>query len=1137
MPKLETLVDAFTSAAINTSLWNSITGTATLDTVNDLVSLAVPTTSGATNQFGTTSIWDATGSSLYAQVGVPPNGNGGTAVGIILAKDASNSILMRIVNGAFSVLLTTTGTGVPTALPSYDPHAHRWWRISESAGSFLCATSPDGLTWTTLATLPYTWTATAVTVAFRTAATTSEVAGNVGTFSHVNTRVGGQANPNWPVVEYGAGLYWGANGASTPLDAYVDVTPRTQGSGGTNRGKQFELDTVRAGEETVTLANADGYLDTASSASPVAGHIQPFQPFRVRAQWPPTINLMSQGVATGGDIGGATLGVITPSIALDLATDTDIAGGSVVTSTSAWMGSTVAQFTVTNGTAVGQRVAHCAQTAVLPGQSYTVQIRVRNVTGSTTLQVKAALGWIGVASLTPASSTFGSTVTLTGGAAPGWSTITVTGTAPAAAVGMDVGVVVAATAAANCTIQTDGWQTEKGATASGWVMPGVWFPWFAGFTEDEPAQWAMSGTYGTVSPPVSDAFSLLSQLELSDPLTMELGSPRFLYTLADPAGSTSFTDTTGNLPALPTAASKYGAGSITAGVDVTSVTPAGVYTGATGTVVTITNSSPGANAPTAAASFLNLGSAGVLGPQGTTFTRVIAFRYTGPTPAVEADLWTAMDVTGGAIPGGQLRLYIDTAGHVNLTMASFLSGGISLSSSTPVADSNWHLIAFGEDAIGGTNTTVFLSVDGAFTSADASGGGGHGTPNFPANLVSDAVGAAFYEPVGTTNFVFKGDTAYVAELPVALTSTTCSGLYTAWRSAAAGESTDARYLRILRYASYTGPTSIQTGLTTSMGPAAIAGQDAVAALQGVVDTENGSHFVGRDGTPTFLARSARYNARTPAYTFGERADLGEWPYEDCKPVFDSTHLGNKITVTQASTGQNFYAQDAASIAAYFPRPLPRTVNASSGLECQDAADYLLSRYKKPLNRIVALQLHPSAYPALWPICLGLEQGTRVRVMRRPPGLAVTQIDCFVENLAWSWDDKNEAVLTLQCSAADLASYAVFAAWHTTLNVAASVGATTITVNASQDTTNPLATQLAAGQQLVLGQNSANQETVTVSVVGSTSPGWTTAVITLTAATTKSHAIGDLVNEPLPAGVTDPTTYDAASAFDASVFAY
>lgn len=1140
MPKLETLVDSFTSSAINTALWNSITGTVTLDTVNDLVSVAVPTSTGVTNMLATTSTFDATGSSLYAQVGVGARGNGTVAVGMRLSAGVGNNVLIRCYQGALDALVTIGGSSTVTNLaPTYDPHAHRWWRLTEDAGTFRCAVSADGLTWTTLGTVPYsTWSASALTVEFLTLSTATEVAGNVTTVSHVNTLTGGQANPNWPVVEYGAGLYWGANGASMPLDAYIDVTPRTQGASSTNRGKQFELDQVRAGEETVTLANTDGYLDTASTSSPVAGHIQPFQPFRVRAQWPPTINLMSQGVASGGDAGGVSLGAITPSIALDLATDSDITGGSVVTSTSAWMGTTATQFTVTNGAPVGQRIAHCAQTAMLPGQTYTAQIRVRNITASTTLQVKAALGWIGSASLTPTSSTYGSTVTLTGGASAAWTTITVTGTAPAGAFGMDVGVVVAATAAANCTVQTDGWQTEKGSVASGWVMPGTWYPWFAGFTEDEPAQWAMSGTYGTVSPPVSDAFSLLSQLELSDPLTMELGSPRFLYTLGDPAGSATFTDTTGNLPALPAAASKYGAGTVAAGGAIAAATQSGVYTGATGTVVTITNPSPGANAPTAAASFLNLGATGVLGPQGTTFTRMIAFRYTaGSNPAAEADLWTAMDQYGGAIPGGQLRLFIDTAGHVTLMMSSFFSGGISLSSTTPVADSNWHLVIFGEDAIGGINSSLFLSVDGAFTGADASGGGGHGTPYFPQNLVSDAVGAAFYPAVGTTNYTFKGDISYVAELPVALTSTGCSGLYTAWRSAAAGESTDARYRRILRYAGYTGPTSIQAGLTTSMGPADTAGQNVVAALQATVDTENGSHFIGRDGTPTFLARSARYGARTPAYTFGERVDLGEWPYEDCRTVFDSTHLGNKITVTQASTGQNFYAKDDASRQAYFPRPLTRTVNASSALECQDAADYLLSRYKQPLNRIVALQLHPSAYPALWPVCLGLEQGTRVRVMRRPPGLAVTQIDCFVENLAWQWDDKNEAVLVLQCSPADLAPYAVFAAWHTTLNTAASSGATTITVNASQDTTNPLSTQLAAGQQLVLGQNTANQETVTVASVGSTSPGWTTAVITLTAATTKSHAVGDLVNEPLPTGVTDPTIYDAASAFDASVFAY
>jgi hypothetical protein len=405
-------------------------------------------------------------------------------------------------------------------------------------------------------------------------------------------------------------------------------------------------------------------------------------------------------------------------------------------------------------------------------------------------------------------------------------------------------------------------------------------------------------------------------------------------------------------------------------------------------------------------------------------------------------------------------------------------------------------------------------------------------------MVADNLGGYVDATVGNGTLLnFKGDIAFAAEFPSHLSNTAISNLYTAWKSACAGESTNARYARILRYAGYTGPSSLQTGLTTSMGPAAIDGQDAVSALQATVDTENGEHFVDRQGFIQFKSRSARYNATVPMYVFGENVTAGEWPYEDVTLDYDSTHLSNQVTVTQESSGQNFYATDATSITNFFPRTMTRTINASSTAECQDAANYLLSRYKNPAQRVSSIKLHPSAYPAMWPICLALELGTRVRVMRRPPGVAATQVDCFLENLAWEFGDDGEAWVTLQCSPADLTPYAVFASWHTTLATSPAAGATSITVNASQDNVNPLAAQLAAGDQIVLGQNSANQETVTVSAVGATSSGWTTATITLTGATTKSHTAGDVVCEPLPSGVTDSTPYDTVSKFDSVAFAY
>jgi hypothetical protein len=109
-------------------------------------------------------------------------------------------------------------------------------------------------------------------------------------------------------------------------------------------------------------------------------------------------------IASGGSWGGATVGTITASAALDLLSDTDTTGGSVAASASAWIGTTVTAFSVPSGSAVGQRIAHSAQTAVIPGQPYTLQFRVRNVTASTSLQVKPHLGWVTAGSTSPSAT-------------------------------------------------------------------------------------------------------------------------------------------------------------------------------------------------------------------------------------------------------------------------------------------------------------------------------------------------------------------------------------------------------------------------------------------------------------------------------------------------------------------------------------------------------------------------------------------------------------------------------------------------------------------------------------------------------------------------------------------------------------
>jgi hypothetical protein len=703
---------------------------------------------------------------------------------------------------------------------------------------------------------------------------------------------------------------------------------------------------------------------------------------------------------------------------------------------------------------------------------------------------------------------------------------------------MDVGIAVATSPGAACTVQVDGWQLEVSATPTAFVSPGTWYPMYSGYIERWPQSWALDSTMGLVDPTGVDAFALLSQRLLRDPLTEEIyrRSPTFLYTLGDPSDVESFADVTGNNPAAPVSHSKYGPGTLTSGSQITSATTGGTYTGSASTVVTIANSNPGTPVP-GPASFISLSDVGIMGPKtANTWTRMVAFRYTGPLPTDRAVIWSTMDRqrSGGLPSGSQLWFAIDTAGKFYLAMGGPTNNTVSLqptngSGAITVGDGNWHLAGVSMN----TNTgDLWVSIDNVTThwgSASASN---------PTGCQSDALGNWVDITTGNGSvWNFQGDISYAMEFPTALGPTDFTAIYSAWKSSFAGDSTDQRYARILTYAGYTGPSSIQTGVTRSMGPMVTSGQDALSALADIVITENGAHYVDRQGIVTFRSRGSRYNATSAVYTFGENEAAGEFPYEQAELDFDPTHLANIVQVTQTSTSQVFTAADSTSQTNYFPRTMQRDVNATSALECLDAANYLVSRYKNPLSRVSTLKLHPSANPALWPVCLGLELGTRVRIMRRPMGAPAIQIDAFVEQIAWSVDDKGEAFVTLQCSPIDPQPYGEFAAWHTTLKTSVASGVSAITVNASQDTVNPLASQIPAGTQLVLGQGSANQETVTVLSVGATSPGWTSAVITLTGATTKAHTANDVICEALPAGTTNPAAFDTLATFDSVAFSY
>ena len=84
------------------------------------------------------------------------------------------------------------------------------------------------------------------------------------------------------------------------------------------------------------------------------------------------------------------------------------------------------------------------------------------------------------------------------------------------------------------------------------------------------------------------------------------------------------------------------------------------------------------------------------------------------------------------------------------------------------------------------------------------------------------------------------------------------------------------------------------------------------------------------------------------------------------------------------------------------------------------------RYKVPRKRVASMTLVPSANPAMWPVLLGLDIGSRAKAIRRPaPPAATVTVDGFVENIGWSVDVTSDAALTVQISPADPTPYGVF----------------------------------------------------------------------------------------------------------------
>jgi len=857
---------------------------------------------------------------------------------------------------------------------------------------------------------------------------------------------------------------------------------------------------------------------------------------RWQMPWGTGVNLLPQNVATGAEtvnpVSDSAGNWFYPTGAATVARATNLTATPVDGTTAvAW----TVPSAVTAGTALlyagvapsgapAGPAADCVQVAA--GSQYTASAYLSRVSTADAIQVSVSIAWYGVAGGAALSTTAGAASAVSAGS---WTRVSATGTAPAGAVwGRMLLTVTSPTTTVSNTIYAAAWQMEQAGSASAWADPGTTaFP-FTGYVERWPRGWdELNGTFGTSKLVCVDALAALAQFTLQSPFVNEILAmgPNFAYLLNDPAGSTTCADASGNRIAAPVEQSPYGAGSLTFGNSITSTSSSLGFIGTPGPVATfVNNTSSGFQL---GETYVSLHKTTTAPGPPPTWTRLMAFR----APAVPGgggnvfQIWCASPrqfsensfFEFAILTGGQIFInFIDQAG----------TGGVSWTSPASVCDGNWHLAAAGVDFTSGTSTAWFDGVQVATV----------GSTGSAFDIYSDVLGCYVQSDIAVYKSGFKGDAAFAVEFPFLITGAQMANLYNSFRTASSGDISGARYRRILTWCGWTGPTAIDTGSTQSMGPATDTdGASGLDALNNVALTENGDSFASMSGAMTFKGRGALYNSRTPAFVFGEGSpvgNFGEWPCEIGSIDFDPAHLANAVQAQQY-TGPTFQRLDATSRRRFFPRLYQRSINSTSAAEVQDAATYLLGQLKDPKQRADVIRLHPSAIPGLFAVCLQLEKGVRIRLYQRPPGGAPpTVLDLFVQKVDWNWTgDVNDVFVDVQGSPADLQAYGVLAALHTTLNVQAASGQNKATINGLADAaTNQLVQSLPSGYSLRFEPGTPRDETLTLAAGGipATTVPWTTAQLTFTTNFQFTHGANTTVCEPLPAGYSDPTAWDASA---------
>ncbi len=180
---------------------------------------------------------------------------------------------------------------------------------------------------------------------------------------------------------------------------------------------------------------------------------------------------------------------------------------------------------------------------------------------------------------------------------------------------------------------------------------------------------------------------------------------------------------------------------------------------------------------------------------------------------------------------------------------------------------------------------------------------------------------------------------------------------------------------------YSGTTSIETGNSTMQS--INKSSNALALIQEIEKSENGSFFVGANGTLNFKKRHSSFPTGSSVVFSDDGSDI---PYLEVLQPVDDDLIFNVINLTREG-GSTQTKQDVASQAKYLKRYLER----SSLLNADDAdvllaAEFLLTKFKNALPRFSQMVLNVDTLSDAQQLTvLGLELSSSIKIEITPPG--------------------------------------------------------------------------------------------------------------------------------------------------------